>query len=163
MFYVRIDKNRKLPATLLLKALGTYKADKPHTWLSCIDNPVGGAVTGDALREIFGDDKRIVTKKLVEVVYFFSIRHHIYLVTLEETAELSAREYTLEKLEEQFSRSGFLRIHKSYLLNYRYVYHIGNDTVELTPHRLKKLPLSHRRSAAVRKRYQYFMRGEDDT
>ena len=102
-------------------------------------------------------------RKLVEVVYFFSIRHHIYLVTLEETAELSAREYTLEKLEEQFSRSGFLRIHKSYLLNYRYVYHIGNDTVELTPHRLKKLPLSHRRSAAVRKRYQYFMRGEDDT
>ena len=61
VFYVRIDKNRKLPATLLLKALGTYKADKPHTWLSCIDNPVGGAVTGDALREIFGDDKRIVT------------------------------------------------------------------------------------------------------
>ena len=61
VFYVRIDKNRKLPATLLLKALGAYKADKPHTWLSCIDNPVGGAVTGDALREIFGDDKRIFT------------------------------------------------------------------------------------------------------
>ena len=61
VFYVRIDKNRKLPATLLLKALGAYKADKPHTWLSCIDNPVGGAVTGDSLREIFGDDKRIVT------------------------------------------------------------------------------------------------------
>ena len=61
VFYVRIDKNRKLPATLLLKALGAYKADKPHTWLSCIDNPVGGAVTGDALREIFGDDKRVVT------------------------------------------------------------------------------------------------------
>ena len=61
VFYVRIDKNRKLPATLLLKALGAYKADKPHTWLSCIDNPVGGAVTGDALREIFGDDRRIVT------------------------------------------------------------------------------------------------------
>ena len=61
VFYVRIDKNRKLPATLLLKALGAYKADKPHTWLSCIDNPVGGAVTGDALREIFGDDKRIAT------------------------------------------------------------------------------------------------------
>ena len=61
VFYVRIDKNRKLPATLLLKALGAYKAEKPHTWLSCIDNPVGGAVTGDALREIFGDDKRIVT------------------------------------------------------------------------------------------------------
>lgn len=82
------------------------------------------AKSGQTARLVL-DDKRIVTKKLVEVVYFFSIRHHIYLVTLEETAELSAREYTLEKLEEQFSRSGFLRIHKSYLLNYRYVYHIG--------------------------------------
>lgn len=57
------------------------------------------AKSGQTARLVL-DDKRIVTKKLVEVVYFFSIRHHIYLVTLEETAELSAREYTLEKLEE---------------------------------------------------------------
>ena len=61
IFNCRIDKNRKLPVTWFIKAMGAYKADKPHTWLSCIDNPVGGAVTGDALREIFGDDKRIVT------------------------------------------------------------------------------------------------------
>ena len=41
VFYVRIDKNRKLPATLLLKALGAYEADKPHTWLSCVDRSRG--------------------------------------------------------------------------------------------------------------------------
>ncbi len=61
IFYVRIDKNRKLNATLLLKALGAYKEDKPYTWLSCIDNYKGGAVTNEALMEIFGNEKLIRT------------------------------------------------------------------------------------------------------
>ncbi len=60
MFFVRIDKTRKIPVTLLLKAMGAYKADKPYTWLSCIPDRVGGAVTSDALKEIFAGDKRIV-------------------------------------------------------------------------------------------------------
>ncbi|MBE6968301.1 MAG: DNA-directed RNA polymerase subunit beta [Ruminococcaceae bacterium] len=60
MFFVRIDKNRKLPITWLLKAVGIYRADKPHTWLSCTDT-VAGAVTNEQLREIFGDDERIVS------------------------------------------------------------------------------------------------------
>ena len=61
LFYVRIDKNRKLPATLLLKALGAYKADKPYTWLSCVPEVTGGAVTNEALKEVFANDARIVT------------------------------------------------------------------------------------------------------
>ncbi|MCI5753905.1 MAG: DNA-directed RNA polymerase subunit beta [Clostridiales bacterium] len=59
MFYVRIDKNRKLPVTLLLKALGRYEADKPYTWLSCTGEPTVGAVTNERLLEIFGDDERM--------------------------------------------------------------------------------------------------------
>ena len=61
MFYARIDKNRKLPATLLLKALGTYKEDKPHTWLSCLPSPVAGAATNEQILELFGHDKLIAT------------------------------------------------------------------------------------------------------
>ena len=61
IFYVRIDKNRKLPVTLLLKALGAYKADKPYTWLSCLPDPVSGAVTTEAIKEVFAGDKRILT------------------------------------------------------------------------------------------------------
>jgi len=63
IFYVRIDKNRKIPATLLLKALGAYKPDKPYTWLSCLSDTerAGGAVTTEALKQIFANDKRIVT------------------------------------------------------------------------------------------------------
>ena len=60
VFYVRIDKNRKLPITWFLKAMGKYDANKPETWLSCTPDPIVGAVTNDRLKEIFGEDERIV-------------------------------------------------------------------------------------------------------
>ena len=60
VFYVRIDKNRKLPVTWLLKAIGLYRPDKPYTWLSCTDT-VTGATTNERLRAIFGEDERMLT------------------------------------------------------------------------------------------------------
>ena len=60
VFSVRIDKNRKLPITWFLKAMGAYKENLPATWLSCVDDPVGGCVTNARIREIFGEDERIV-------------------------------------------------------------------------------------------------------
>ncbi|MGI6027817.1 MAG: DNA-directed RNA polymerase subunit beta [Candidatus Heteroscillospira sp.] len=59
IFYVRIDKNRKLPITWLLKAMGIYRPDKPYTWLSCTDTVVG-ATTDEQLRAVFYDDERIL-------------------------------------------------------------------------------------------------------
>ncbi len=61
LFYVRIDKNRKLPVTLFLKAMGRYDADTPYTWLSCLPDPVAGCVTSEQLKEVFANDERIVT------------------------------------------------------------------------------------------------------
>ena len=58
-FYVRIDKNRKLPITWFLKAMGKYDESKPETWLSCTPDPIMGATTNERLKEIFGDDERI--------------------------------------------------------------------------------------------------------
>ena len=60
VFNVRIDKNRKLPITWFLKAMGAYDEDKPATWLSCVSDPFVGAVTNERIREIFGEDERIV-------------------------------------------------------------------------------------------------------
>ena len=70
VFYVRIDKNRKLPITWFLKAMGQYRADldekgafKPEscaTWLSCVSDPTVGATTNERIKEIFGEDERIV-------------------------------------------------------------------------------------------------------
>ena len=59
VFYVRIDKNRKLPITWLLKAVGRYDAEKPHTWLSCYDEGVT-VNTNEQLKVIFGEDERMM-------------------------------------------------------------------------------------------------------
>jgi DNA-directed RNA polymerase subunit beta len=58
VFYVRIDKNRKIPVTWLLKAMGRYEENEPSTWLSCSDT-VAGCVTNEMIKEIFGDDVRL--------------------------------------------------------------------------------------------------------
>ncbi len=60
IFYCRIDKNRKLPVTWFLKAMGQYREDDPSTWLSCIPSMVTGVVTDAQIRELFGEDERII-------------------------------------------------------------------------------------------------------
>ena len=59
IFYARIDKNRKIPVTWLLRAVGKREEDKPYTWLSC-QGAEGGVVTNEQLRQVFGDDERMV-------------------------------------------------------------------------------------------------------
>lgn len=61
IFYIRIDKNRKLPVTLFLKAMGRYDPDKAHTWLSCLPDVTVGCVTNEQIKEVFNNDERIVT------------------------------------------------------------------------------------------------------
>ena len=57
-FYVRVDKNRKLPITWLLRAVGR-PGEEPYTWLSA-EGGEGGAETAEQIKAIFGDDERIV-------------------------------------------------------------------------------------------------------
>ena len=60
IFNGRIDKNRKLPITWFLKAMGAYSGEKPSSWLSCVADPYVGAVTNERIKEIFGEDERII-------------------------------------------------------------------------------------------------------
>ena len=60
MFNVRIDKNRKLPITWFLRAMGAYDEERPSTWLSCVAEKTVGAVTNERLREIYGEDERML-------------------------------------------------------------------------------------------------------
>ena len=55
-FYVRVDKNRKLPVTWLLRAVGRQN----ESAYSRLSTAPGGAETDQQLRELFGDDERIV-------------------------------------------------------------------------------------------------------
>lgn len=60
VFYVRIDKNRKLPVTWLLKAMGQPDPERPHTWNTFAEGTGGYAITNEQLKEIFGDDARVL-------------------------------------------------------------------------------------------------------
>jgi len=57
-FYVRVDKNRKLPITWLLRAVGRPVAELPYTWLS-IPGAETGVETTEQLKIFFNDDERI--------------------------------------------------------------------------------------------------------
>ncbi|MDR2357422.1 MAG: DNA-directed RNA polymerase subunit beta [Oscillospiraceae bacterium] len=58
-FFVRVDKNRKLPITWFLRAVGR-RTQAPHTWLS-MRGGEDGAETLEQMREVFGDDDRMNT------------------------------------------------------------------------------------------------------
>ena len=55
VFYVRIDKNRKLPITWFIKAMGAYDENRPSTWLSCVKDPFVGVTTNERIKEVFGE------------------------------------------------------------------------------------------------------------
>ncbi len=57
-FYVRVDKNRKLPITWLLRAIG-QPTEEPFTWLS-MEGSEGGASTTEQLKAVFGEDERMI-------------------------------------------------------------------------------------------------------
>lgn len=62
---------------------------------------------------------------------------------------------TMQKLEEQLAPHGFLRIHKGYLVNYRYISQI--EQTEILLNNGGKIPLSRRKLQEVREGYLELM------
>lgn len=99
------------------------------------------------------DSQKDVRIDLSKVKYFFSIRHDIYFLNGSKTADrLAIRTYTLDDLENTLKEKGFIRIHRTYLLNYLYVYQIHNEKVLLKDK--SELPLSRGRYDSVKRVYQ---------
>ncbi len=76
-------------------------------------------------------------------------------VDREEPIEMSK---SMQELEEELSGFGFLRIHKGYLVNYRFIRRIGEDEVVLTDD--QRLPVSRRKHQEVRDQYMEWMQQE---
>ena len=65
------------------------------------------------------DQQRTLEQKVSDIAYFYSIRHDIYFVNAQkESVRLAMHTYTMNELEKQFTEKGFIRVHKSYLVNY---------------------------------------------
>jgi DNA-directed RNA polymerase subunit beta len=61
LFHVRIDKNRKLPVTLLIRAFGGEVNTKEKPWAIVSVAQGAGITTNDAIRQVFGESDLIST------------------------------------------------------------------------------------------------------
>ena len=106
------------------------------------------------------DQQRTLEQKVSGIAYFYSIRHDIYFVTAQkESIRLAMHTYTMNELEKQFTEKGFIRVHRSYLVNYAWILQIKGDQVYLKNCQ-DKMPLSRGRSEEVKLQYQRLIREE---
>lgn len=88
-----------------------------------------------------------VTRFIKSIKYFEAHGHVVTLVCNENEDHVCG---TMKEYENRLRNSGFIRIHKSYLVNYRYIYSIEINDVRLTCGKI--LPLSRNRADEVKKK-----------
>lgn len=66
----------------------------------------------------------------------------------------------MKDLEDKLSEKGFLRIHKGYLVNYRFIRRLKNTDAVLTNG--EELPISRLRVQEIRNKYLEFMQGGEN-
>lgn len=64
---------------------------------------------------------------------------------------------SLKSLENRFGQYGFVRIHKSYLVNFRFVYAVSRQNITL--HNMKTLPVSKGRANEIRDELKFYLGG----
>ncbi len=96
-----------------------------------------------------------ITMNVEDIKYAEIYNHSIMIHTLED--EVFTCYGKLSDYEKQWEKFGFIRTHKSYLVNGRCIYSIRENAVVLDDG--KEILLSRRRKAAVRKKFEALMRG----
>lgn len=77
------------------------------------------------------DSNACINVKLMDIMYFESFGHEIYLIEKGGKTYIIKRssDCTMSELEEKYSDYGFIRSHKSYLVNYRHIYSIKDNKI----------------------------------
>lgn len=93
-----------------------------------------------------------VTKLVKNIKYFEVYGHDVNVVCSEREEAVCG---TMKEYDDRLKNSGFIRIHKSYLVNYRYIDSIEMKDITLTSG--EKLPLSRNRVGEVRLKMHEFL------
>lgn len=106
------------------------------------------------------DNHREQIVDLSDIMYFYSLRHEIYYVSQTDgSVRLAFRAYTLELLEKMLKDQGYIRTHKTYLVNCSYIYKI--QTTKLILKDSTQIGISRGRTDEIKKQYQLFLREEE--
>lgn len=101
-----------------------------------------------------------LSERINDIIQFFSIRHDIYyLLKNEREAKCLSRKYSLSNLERLTKDYGFLRIHKSYLVNYRYIKSINAKSVVISND--DEIPISHGKKTEIQDNFMELLRKEE--
>lgn len=68
---------------------------------------------------------------LKSILYIESLGHHIYLHLTDSVSKISISHRTLAELQAQLESQGFLRVHRSFLINMEHIRRMKNYVVEL--------------------------------
>lgn len=93
-----------------------------------------------------------ITKAVKDIKYFEVKGHCVTMLCGSEKRVCG----TMKELESRLGQNGFIRIHKGYLVNFRYIYSIQKSNVILTDGR--ELPLSRNRANATEVKLREFAR-----
>lgn len=106
-----------------------------------------------------------IPTNISDIIYFESMKHDIFAKTSDNMRYRLLRErnknITMKQLSEQYENKGFIRIHTSYLVNYRFIYVIKTSEVVLKNN--EKIAINPHRAAFIRNQFQHFIITEGGT
>ena len=101
-----------------------------------------------------------ISEKVNDIVQFFTVRHNVYYINKSENdAKILSRKYSLSQLEQSTKELGFIRIHKSYLVNYRFIRSINAKSLLMTDN--SEIPISHGKKTEIQEQFMKLLRNED--
>lgn len=102
---------------------------------------------------VFKTSKGEAIRPAKDIKYFEAKAHFINVVCNDEVIKIYG---TLREYQEQIGNNGFIRIHKSYLVNFRYIYSVEKNIVLLSSG--EELPLSRYRANETKMKMMFFSR-----
>ena len=94
--------------------------------------------------------------KYNDILYLESSKRLIYLHLADEQKEDRCFYSIMDELEEQLTSAGFLRVHKSYLVNCRYIYSIEKNQLVLDDKTV--IPVSRYKAETVKQKFRNYLR-----
>ena len=94
-----------------------------------------------------------------DIIYFESMGHDIFVKISDSTKYQMLRErdnnVTMKLLSEQYETKGFIRIHKSYLVNYKFIY--VKKASEVILKNTEKIVINPHKANLIRNQFQHFI------
>lgn len=102
-----------------------------------------------------------ITEKMRDVVFFFSNKHDIFYSTGSQAdTRCLSRNYSLKGIEDHTAEFGFIRVHKTYIVNFRFVKNINSKFLFMLNDIC--IPISHGTKNDIQDKFMEFLRSECD-